>query len=87
MFNNHIKDLENKNELIINLKFSNEIAIAKLWRLKRKICWNKFDFNSMITIFKLRKHNLKTSFFELLFARVPNFIFEKVIYLIKNRNL
>ncbi|EJP21822.1 glycosyltransferase, group 2 family protein [Peptostreptococcaceae bacterium AS15] len=87
VFNNHIKDLENKNELITNMKFSHEIVIAKRWGLKRKIWWNKFDFNSMITIFKLRKHNLKTSIFELLFARFPNFIFEKVIYAIKNKNL
>lgn len=87
VFNNHIKDLENKNELITNIKFSNEIIIAKRWGLKRKIWWNKFDFNSMFTIFKLRKYNLKTSIFELLFARVPNLIFEKIIYTIKNRNL
>lgn len=87
VFNNRITDLENKYKLITNIEFYNEIALAKRWGLKRKIWWNKFDFNSMITIFKLRKHNLKTSFFELLFARVPNFIFEKVIYLIKNRNL
>lgn len=87
VFNNRIKDLENKYKLITNIEFSNEIVIAKRWGLKRKIWWNKFDFNSMITIFKLRKHNIKTSIFELLFARVPNLIFEKIIYTIKNRNL
>ena len=87
VFNNHINDLEDKSELITNKKFFYEIIIAKQWGLKRKIWWNKFDFNSMITIFKLRKYNLKTSFFELLFARVPNFIFKKIIYTIKNKNL
>lgn len=82
-FNQRINDLSNN----IYIKDKQELSIAKKWGVNRKNWWQNFNLKAIVNMMKLKSCDSTTTFFELLFARVPNFIFEKVIYLIKNRNL
>ena len=77
------------NDLSINIYIKNkqELSIARKWGVNRKKWWQNFNFKAMFNMMKLKSCDSTTTFFELLFARVPNFIFKKVIYAIKNKNL
>ena len=82
-FNQRINDLSNN----IYIKNKQELSIASKWGVNRKEWWQNFNLRAMLNMIQLRSCDSTTTFFELLFARVPNFIFEKIIYIIKNRNL
>ena len=77
------------NDLSINIYIKNkqELSIARKWGVNRKKWWQNFNFKAMFNMMKLKSCDSTTTFFELLFARVPNFIFKKVIYAIKNKSL
>ncbi|MGP1488199.1 MAG: glycosyltransferase [Peptoanaerobacter stomatis] len=82
-FNQRVNDLSNN----IYIKNKQELSIAKKWGINRKKWWQDFNLKAMVNMMKLKSCDSTTTFFELLFARVPNFIFKKIIYTIKNRNL
>ena len=77
------------NDLLDNIyiEYNQELSIAKKWGLNRKKWWQNFNLRAMVNMIQLRSCDSTTTFFELLFARVPNFIFKKIIYTIKNKNL
>jgi len=77
------------NDLLDNIYIKNkqELSIAKKWGKNRKKWWQNFNLRAMLNMIKLKSCDSTTTFFELLFARVPNFILKKIIYIIKNKNL
>ena len=82
-FNQRVNDLFNN----IYIKNKQELSIARKWGVNRKKWWQKFNIKAMANMMKLKGCDPTTTFFEILFARVPNFILKKVIYAIKNKNL
>ena len=82
-FNQRMNDLSNN----IYIKNKQELSIASKWGVNRKKWWQNFNLRAMVNMIQLRSCDSTTTFFEILFARIPNFIFEKVISAIKNKNL
>lgn len=77
------------NTLLNNIYIGNQLELrtAKKWGENRKNWWRNFNLKAMVNMMKLKSCDSTTTFFELLFARFPNFIFDRIIYTIKNKNL
>lgn len=84
-FIERIEGLKKNKYLKNNTYVKKELCKAKKWGYNRKIWWNSFDFKAFYSVFKLRNCDIGKTFFEIYFAKTPNFIFNRIILILRNK--